>query len=227
MKFAPLPSLRAVCQSSTPRERRDWEEDLTGCLTGVGVRARARGWPFSLWVPWAGNQRSHGAHPVFMASCLPFSNEIICFYFPCHKDEVSFNFMANVLNSKPLQCVSSLCGSVWCPQPGSGNVYGKEPWRWLRLLALLSKFTAGPPVKGHPGLTVLALVSHPPSQDRFIFKRSVRTLNFLVLSHLISIEKIIKQIGDLAWSQEPSSATSSLWTSHFFLSGPWFPHLRN
>ena len=34
-------------------------------------------------------------------SYLTFSNEIICFYFPCHKDEVSSYFMANLLNSQP------------------------------------------------------------------------------------------------------------------------------
>ena len=30
-----------------------------------------------------------------------FSNGMICFYFPCHKDEVSSYFMVNLLNSKP------------------------------------------------------------------------------------------------------------------------------
>lgn len=161
------PSLRAVCQVINTHRTEGLGRRLDRLSHWGGGLGQSRGWPFSRWVPWAGNQHSHGAHPVLMGSCLPFSNEIICFYFPCHKDEVSFNFMANVLNSKPLQCVSSPCGSVWCPQPGSGNVCGQELWRGLRLLALLSKFTAGPPVQGHPGLTVSALVSHPVRTDLY------------------------------------------------------------
>lgn len=166
MKFAPLLGFLPVV--STQGAERSGKGDPTGCPSGVGVWARAHSGPS----PRAGNRRPHAALTALTGSCLPFSNEIPCFYFPCHEDEVSFYFMANILNSNLLRCVSSPWVCVCVHSLGLAVCAGQEPpHQGLSLL-----FCSDLPFKVSLGLSTVVSLGldpcKPPSQNRFIFRRN-------------------------------------------------------
>lgn len=76
-------------------------------------------------IPRPGNRCPHIAHACGgYGLCLTFSNEMICFYFPCHKDEVSFCFMSPYW----IQTSCSVCDT-------HVDVCVSTAWLWRCMLA--------------------------------------------------------------------------------------------
>ena len=150
-----------------------WKGRLDRQSCWGGCPGQSPWWPFSLWVPRARNPCLHVVHACSSYRImLPFSNEIICFYFPCHKDEVSSYFMANLLNSKPLAvCVQPRWVCVWRPQPASNSVcWLKNRGHSVAQAVLLSKLIADPSLQSWPGVDHIGPWK-PPRQDGFIFQK--------------------------------------------------------
>ena len=175
--------------SQCPAVERSEKEDSVGCLAGHGLGESPRADP--LRIRWPGKQCPHVAPANLSRSCLPSSNESICFFFPCHKDEVSYCFIATSLNSSPCRV-----GPAW-----AGVCAGFEAWSRTRVLgragaavSLLVLFVqiykqTGPSSQSRSGVGHIGPCK-PPSQDRGVFRRSPGgSSSSCVLSHLISVEQ--------------------------------------
>lgn len=126
--------------------------------------------------PLSWNACLHVAHACSShRALLDFPTGMICFYFPCHKDEASSYFMVNLLNSKP---------PMWSAPVGLCGIHGLSPdsMCWLKNHASMAWA-----VVVHVNSRLLPSRSSaidrtgpwkPPCQDRFIFRRSLWGLEF-------------------------------------------------